>query len=138
MARLPRYIIPGQPQHVIVRGNNRNEIFCADADYRFYLEKLQQACEKQYDLVVCSEVLEHIQDWRVGVRNIACWSRKCVLITVPSGKIYPIDKHVGHLRHFDSHEICCQLISCMLSDVLNCRDLFHPSQGLFHGPSANP
>ena len=39
MARLPRFVIPGQPQHVILRGNNRMEIFCADADYRFYLEK---------------------------------------------------------------------------------------------------
>ena len=46
MARLPRFVLPGQPQHVIVRGNNRTEIFCADADYRFYLEKLQQACAK--------------------------------------------------------------------------------------------
>ena len=44
MARLPRFVIPGQPQHVIVRGNNRSEIFCADADYQFYLEKLQSAC----------------------------------------------------------------------------------------------
>ncbi|MDO8811264.1 MAG: transposase [Gallionella sp.] len=46
MARLPRFVIPDQPQHVIVRGNNRNEIFCADADYQFYLEKLQLACGK--------------------------------------------------------------------------------------------
>ncbi len=46
MARLPRIVIPGQPQHVILRGNNRSEIFCADADYQFYLEKLQQACSK--------------------------------------------------------------------------------------------
>ncbi len=46
MARLPRFVIPGQPQHVIVRGNNRSEIFCADADYQFYLEKLKQACDK--------------------------------------------------------------------------------------------
>jgi len=46
MARLPRFVIPGQPQHVIVRGNNRTDIFCADADYPFYLEKLNQACDK--------------------------------------------------------------------------------------------
>lgn len=45
MARLPRFVVPGQPQHVIVRGNNRTEIFCAAADYHFYLEKLQSACE---------------------------------------------------------------------------------------------
>jgi putative transposase len=46
MARLPRFTVPGQPQHVIVRGNNRAEIFCADEDYRFYLEKLHLACKK--------------------------------------------------------------------------------------------
>jgi len=44
MARLPRFVLPGQPQHVILRGNNRTEIFCAEADYQFYLDKLQQAC----------------------------------------------------------------------------------------------
>lgn len=46
MARLQRFFIPGQPQHVIVRGNNRSDIFRVDADYQFYLEKLQLACEK--------------------------------------------------------------------------------------------
>jgi len=46
MARLPRFVIPDQPQHVIVRGNNRSDIFCAGADYQFYLEKLQHACDK--------------------------------------------------------------------------------------------
>ncbi|MDP2758984.1 MAG: transposase [Sideroxyarcus sp.] len=51
MARLPRFVIPDQPQHVIVRGNNRSEIFCADADYQFYLEKLQLACDKHGCLV---------------------------------------------------------------------------------------
>lgn len=46
MARLPRFVIPGQPQHVIVRGINREAIYCKDEDYRFYLEKLLNACEK--------------------------------------------------------------------------------------------
>jgi putative transposase len=46
MARLPRFVIPDQPQHVILRGNNRAETFCADTDYSFYLEKLKLACDK--------------------------------------------------------------------------------------------
>ena len=46
MARLPRFLIPDQPQHVMLRGNNRAEIFCADADYNFYLEKLKLVCIK--------------------------------------------------------------------------------------------
>jgi putative transposase len=46
MARLPRFVIPGQPQHVIQRGNNREALFDAEGDYRFYLEKLAAAAEK--------------------------------------------------------------------------------------------
>jgi len=46
MPRHPRFVLVGHPQHVIIRGNNREPIFYADEDYRFYLEKLQAACEK--------------------------------------------------------------------------------------------
>ena len=46
MARLPRYVIPGQPQHVIQRGNNRMDVFRSDEDHRFYLEKLKEASAK--------------------------------------------------------------------------------------------
>jgi len=46
MARLPRFVLPGHPQHVIQRGNNRQIIFCAECDYQFYLEKLNDAAKK--------------------------------------------------------------------------------------------
>jgi len=46
MARLPRFVLPGHPQHVIIRGNNRDPIFNADEDYRFYLDKLTDAARK--------------------------------------------------------------------------------------------
>ena len=46
MARFPRFVIPDQPQHIIVRGNNREPIFYAGEAYTFYLAKLKQACEK--------------------------------------------------------------------------------------------
>ena len=47
MARLPRYVLPGQPQHVIQRGNNREPTFAEPADYVFYLQKLKIACDQQ-------------------------------------------------------------------------------------------
>ena len=43
MARLPRYVIPGQPQHIIQRGNNRQVNFAAEADYRFFRETMVEA-----------------------------------------------------------------------------------------------
>ena len=46
MARLRRFALPGQPQHIIQRGNNREIIFAAEGDCRFYLDKLEEACRR--------------------------------------------------------------------------------------------
>lgn len=47
MARLPRYFVPGQPQHVIQRGNNREPVFAHEDDYLFYLDCLKDAAKAQ-------------------------------------------------------------------------------------------
>ena len=63
MPRLPCYVLPGQPQHVIAalvgpstcgtcasmhiaRGNNRCPIFIADEDYGCFRHHLQEACTR--------------------------------------------------------------------------------------------
>ncbi len=46
MARLPRFVLPGQPQHVIQRSNDRQAIFRSEGDYQFYLNKLLAAANK--------------------------------------------------------------------------------------------
>jgi putative transposase len=46
MARLPRLSVPGYPQHVIQRGNNRQAIFATAADYQFLLELLDEGARK--------------------------------------------------------------------------------------------
>jgi putative transposase len=51
MARLPRYIIPGQPQHIIQRGNNRQAIFASGEDYQFFRDALVDASVK-HDLAI--------------------------------------------------------------------------------------
>ena len=43
MARLPRYVIPGQPQHIIQRGKNRQVIFATEADYQFFRDAMVEA-----------------------------------------------------------------------------------------------
>ncbi len=68
MARQPRFVIPGQPQHVIQRGNNRSVIFVADEDYQFYLDKLKDACDKyQCDIHAYVLMTNHTLK---GVRSI--------------------------------------------------------------------
>jgi putative transposase len=56
MARLKRLFIPGVPQHVIVRGNDRQDIFLADADRYYFLGCLQEAALKN-ELAVHAYVL---------------------------------------------------------------------------------
>ena len=47
MARPPRLDLPGVPQHVIQRGNNRAACFFGDADRRFYLKCLAEAAARR-------------------------------------------------------------------------------------------
>lgn len=56
MPRQPRFILPGQPQHVIVRGNNRITIFRRIRDYHFFLNVVREAALK-FDCKIHAYVL---------------------------------------------------------------------------------
>ncbi|RTL32991.1 MAG: transposase [Burkholderiales bacterium] len=56
MARLPRLILPGQPHHVILRGNNRQAIFFSDLDRQHLLNTLGDAAA-QYGVSLHAYVL---------------------------------------------------------------------------------
>ena len=51
MPRLPRNLVPGLPQHVIQRGNNRQAIFTSDADLAAYAHWLLEGAER-FDVAV--------------------------------------------------------------------------------------
>ena len=51
MARLPRYVLPGQPQHIIQRGTNRQMIFASDTDFQFFRDAMVSASD-QHDLAI--------------------------------------------------------------------------------------
>ena len=46
MARLPRFALPGYPQHIIQRGNNRTALFATATDYDVFRWWLVRACAK--------------------------------------------------------------------------------------------
>jgi putative transposase len=56
MARLPRLNLPGIPQHVVQRGNNRQPSFFTEQDYTVYLDKLKDYARK-YKVAVHAYVL---------------------------------------------------------------------------------
>jgi len=58
-----------------------------------------------FDVVITSEVLEHIEDWELALRNLLTYADRYVLVTVPAGHRYAIDKRIGHFRHYTIEEV---------------------------------
>lgn len=56
MARLPRFVLPGFPQHVLQRGNNRQQILFQEEDYWFLWEKIGAAADR-FDCKIHAYVL---------------------------------------------------------------------------------
>lgn len=46
MTRLPRIVLPGQPQLILQRGHGAEPIFQRERDYRFYLDSLDSAAQR--------------------------------------------------------------------------------------------
>lgn len=65
--------------------------------------------QKQFELVICSEVIEHILNWQSAVKNLTAMSNRFLLITVPSGKLKKTDEIVGHHRHFHGDELIAEI-----------------------------
>jgi ubiquinone/menaquinone biosynthesis C-methylase UbiE len=63
--------------------------------------------DKKYDVIICSEVIEHAKDYF----DILCWINNnltdegLLILTTQSGKIYKSDKYTGHVQHFDITEL---------------------------------
>lgn len=56
---------------------------------------------------ICSEVIEHLDDPVSFLRVVKHWLRPnaTLVVTVPSGPMADYHRHVGHRRHYKSHEL---------------------------------
>ena len=74
-------------------------------DARF--SRLDIECEwldETFDIGVCSEVLEHLQDDRAAIANTARMCRN-IVITVPGGPLTPASVGMGHVRHYTKTDL---------------------------------
>jgi len=64
----------------------------------------------RYDLVLCSEVIEHIAHDEVVLRNIsnAAAPGGLIVLTTQSGNIYKTEQFLGHLRHYRIEDLCAR------------------------------
>lgn len=62
------------------------------------------ALDQRFDLVVCSEVLEHCAEPGVALDHLRRMTGGHLIATVPTGPVFPIDRAMGHHRHFTAGE----------------------------------
>ena len=67
----------------------------------------QAALPDTFDLVVCSEVVEHLHDRRSAIKHLAAMvaSGGHLAITCPSGKVYATEIEFGHVSHPTTMEL---------------------------------
>lgn len=77
------------------------ELFLLDLSARDFTER-NAARLGLYDLVVASEVLEHIADDARAAKNLGALIRPGggAIVTVPGGKMSRFDEIIGHHRHY--------------------------------------
>jgi len=69
-------------------------------DVRFFeLDLMQGGLDKAYDVIILSEVLEHIEDDEFVLKAIAPHARH-VVISVPGGPADKVDRRYGHFRNY--------------------------------------
>jgi len=80
-------------------------------DAEFYNLNLEQsALPRQFDLVLCIDVLEHIQDDLAALQNLRNMTGKYLLIAVPLGPIFKTEReNLGHIHAYSRSEIRSKL-----------------------------
>jgi SAM-dependent methyltransferase len=73
------------------------------------LDITRERLDERFDVVVCSEVLEHTLDDEAALANLVAMTGGHLLITVPTGRLYPLEAGFGHLRHYDKNELCARI-----------------------------
>jgi SAM-dependent methyltransferase len=74
-----------------------------------------------HDLVLCSEVIEHVQDDGMVLRNLADLTAPggMVVLTTQSGRIYKTEEFLGHIRHYNPGDLCARVEQTGL-DIYKC------------------
>lgn len=86
----------------------------------------------RFDLVVCSEVLEHLPDDLEAVRRLRelLDDGGRLIVTVPGGRMSRFDRAIGHVRHYDRSSLTRVLRDAGL-EVADCFAWGFPFQNLY-------
>jgi SAM-dependent methyltransferase len=71
------------------------------------LDITTESLDETFDLVICSEVLEHISDDVAALRMLRKMTGKYLLVTTPQGRMrtFETSKDIGHVRNYAPGEL---------------------------------
>lgn len=69
------------------------------------LDIRKQHLDRKFDLVLCSEVLEHLDEDVAALENIARMAGGAVIISSVQGRMRSFEKGIGHVRNYDPGEL---------------------------------
>ena len=82
----------------------------------FYLMDIQtDKLDASFDLVVCSEVLEHVEKDQEAISKLVDMTRHYLLVVTLQGKMRYFESHVGHVRNYKKHELVNMLSNANLN-----------------------
>lgn len=70
---------------------------------------LGKPLNEKFDLVVCSEVLEHLSDDVAAIKNLRQMTSKYLLVSAPQGRMREFETDFGHVRNYERGELVAKL-----------------------------
>lgn len=67
--------------------------------------------DRRFDLVVCTDVVEHIEDDVAALRNLAAMTGRHLLVSTLQGRMRDFERTVGHHRNYARGELQAKIRS---------------------------
>lgn len=61
--------------------------------------------DRRFDLVLCTDVIEHIEDDAAALANLAAMTGRYLLVSTLQGRMRPYERAVGHFRNYAYGEL---------------------------------
>lgn len=75
------------------------------------LDVVSSHLPRQFDLVVCNDVMEHVADDVAVLRNLRAMTRRWCLIVTLQGRMRSYERQVGHVRNYRPGELRAKMQS---------------------------
>lgn len=73
------------------------------------MDLVKEHINRRFDLVICSEVLEHIKDDTAALKHLSAMTGKYLIVTTPQGRMRLSELVMGHVRNYRYGELVQKL-----------------------------